>query len=390
MDTDDLQDFLQHWNWRAAFDARTLERGEDYFLDGRVAELQHREESGHDMLTAVVDGSGKRPYLCHVALLQDGEKPGLRSACSCPMASGCKHVVAALMEAELVPAAEWAGTAGAPDAGNPTPDFFDPRPVRTAVQPAAPGLREWARWLDGLRSSPATAPTALVAAAERRFALLLRTNGSQLLVKPAWLRPSKSRNKNANAAGTWVDPQPLALGRSGPQPMPAAGWPAGVATALAALMQGYSDALGGQPWWTVEAVHQEDALQDLIGRHPLYFERGSAPLALGERLPLQWRWADLPDGSQRLDACVTAEGEDALLLVGATRAWYLFKRALRFGAIDAAAETLRALQSAPPPPVQAEQVDTLRALMAKKGELFHLPEPAGPPPSGWTWRPCPC
>lgn len=379
MNTEDFREFLQHWDWSRAFNARTLARAEDYFLLGHVVALEHIQDAGQDVLLALVEGNRAQPYACRIAVLHEPRGSRLQSVCTCPMASNCKHVAAALMEAEDSPQEAWLGDAadGAPGPGGPLFDAAAPWAPTALIKPDPAGMAAWTHWYQHL--DPAARPPGEVAEAERRFGLLLRTEERRLLVRPAWLRPSKARSQTA--AGTWVDPQPLRLMHSGPTPMPAAGWPPGVATALAALMQGDTRMVGSQPWWTVEATHQEDALLDLVDGYPLFFERGSAPLALGAPLPLRWRWTDEPDGSQQLTACVTEGQEEALLLHGTARAWYLLRRARRFGPVDAPAAALRALARAMPPPVQAEQVVALRELLAQDGARLALPSPAQRPPA---------
>jgi uncharacterized Zn finger protein len=72
--------------------AQSFQRGEDYYLEGRVVSLVQRG----DALQAEVEGSQYRPYRVRVHFDQGGIT---EATCSCPYDWGgwCKHVVAALL-----------------------------------------------------------------------------------------------------------------------------------------------------------------------------------------------------------------------------------------------------------------------------------------------------
>lgn len=73
---------------------RMIHAGLEYFLQGRVTELQVDAEL--DMVAGVVRGSANRRYLTSVAF--DDEEYGSfpETSCSCPVGDGCKHVAALL------------------------------------------------------------------------------------------------------------------------------------------------------------------------------------------------------------------------------------------------------------------------------------------------------
>lgn len=67
------------------------EKGEDYFDRGLVSELDARESEG--ILDGAVQGRGSRPYQVNIRFLPESN---IRSHCSCPVGSDCKHVAAVL------------------------------------------------------------------------------------------------------------------------------------------------------------------------------------------------------------------------------------------------------------------------------------------------------
>jgi superfamily II DNA or RNA helicase len=79
---------------RELFDLSTYRRGLDYHRSGRVVEV-HFSEDGD--LVGRVRGSGRTPYSIHIVF--DGNGDYRESHCTCPVGSGCKHVVASLLEA---------------------------------------------------------------------------------------------------------------------------------------------------------------------------------------------------------------------------------------------------------------------------------------------------
>lgn len=68
------------------------ERGVDYARRGRVAVA--RWEPATQTLTAEVFGSERAPYRCRIRF--DGLRL-MSSSCSCPVATACKHVIAAVI-----------------------------------------------------------------------------------------------------------------------------------------------------------------------------------------------------------------------------------------------------------------------------------------------------
>jgi superfamily II DNA or RNA helicase len=82
------------------FDAKTLERGRQYWREGRVLEVERISSSGEAIrLESSVEGSDDEPYTQEIRVkLKRGDVDG---GCSCPVGSNCKHVVAALLQANM-------------------------------------------------------------------------------------------------------------------------------------------------------------------------------------------------------------------------------------------------------------------------------------------------
>ena len=88
------KDFVMSSDWRKWFTSTILQRGEDYFLKGRVRPLK-KTVGGYQ---AQVVGT----YVYTVRLVMDGNEI-VDSSCNCPYAvdgSPCKHQAAALFQYE--------------------------------------------------------------------------------------------------------------------------------------------------------------------------------------------------------------------------------------------------------------------------------------------------
>lgn len=83
------------------FDSATLARGMGYLRDERIIELSDLSPDGR--IEAWVRGSGRQPYHLHIRLGMDskGNVAQLAGACTCPVGTRCKHMVAALFAFQL-------------------------------------------------------------------------------------------------------------------------------------------------------------------------------------------------------------------------------------------------------------------------------------------------
>ncbi len=352
----ELTRLLQDAEWRSNFDDRTLARARVYAADGSVSTLRSRIENGVHMLSAQVEGSHGEQYDCQVDVHDHGEWLTLDCDCSCPVGVDCKHAAAML----LVATGDVVRTA-APT----TPARLQPQRAKAdTADSSTSGLASWEDWLRTLQP-PAPSHEA---EPDRRFGVLLRAGGgspvAELLAWPAWLRPSKQRNRSE-----LVDPQPLQLDpRHGAVPTPAGGWPIEAAAALATLVPHQYVNVGGQRWVPIRAIHEEQALEYLLAHFPVWFERGSVPLQRADTLPLQLYWHEAADGSQQLRARV--EAGDAVLLRGAGL-WYVQPAQGRYGRVEGDPYLLDRLPHAPV--LQPPQVAALRQRLQRGGPA--LPEP---------------
>ncbi len=401
MTPDQLHQELQQSEWISNFDERTLQRAADYVRRRRVTELRFGNDSSADncVIEGTVRGSQRQPYRSRVEVERHGSWLTLATTCSCPVGDECKHAAAILLVAANLPPAAWPGAP--PEARRKKArGVKDPSKAEELVQRLLDAglhehaeklrkltsqrqglaasqldMRSWSEWLQ--RMQPLPVPRADAAQAKRQFGLLLRgsTEHDELLVNPVWLRPGKSAN------GHLVDPKPLLLDDfRGPVPAPDAGWPAGIAGALAVLCQAPDQRIAGHYWTTIQALHQEQALETVADVYPVFFEKGAVPLTRGPNLPLQARWHSLADGSQRLRAELEADhahGEAPLLLRG-TGLWYVLPHAGRFGKIEGERALLDGIESAPA--VLPEQVDALCAQLQHKQTSPPIPLPEPRPP----------
>jgi len=88
---------------RDNFDRRTITRGNDYYLDGRVINIKkykttsYKTEVRVTTLFSEVRGSGRHIYKQKI-ILPNIENTQIDGECSCPVGYNCKHVVAVLFK----------------------------------------------------------------------------------------------------------------------------------------------------------------------------------------------------------------------------------------------------------------------------------------------------
>ncbi|MGM0672680.1 SNF2-related protein [Thioalkalivibrio sp.] len=78
----------------ASFDPLFMERGLDYFQQGRVKDVRVTEKEDGFLLLGSVQGSGSCLYTQDVHVRQYGMHVDIEGFCSCPVAYQCKHVAA--------------------------------------------------------------------------------------------------------------------------------------------------------------------------------------------------------------------------------------------------------------------------------------------------------
>jgi superfamily II DNA or RNA helicase len=358
MTLDDLRQWLQQHALDSTFDQRTLQRGLDYALRGRVLELELQSlDAQAGLLRGTVSGSGGHAYACSVQVALRDRGLQVETDCSCPVGIDCKHAAAMLLSVMT--------DDGAPAVAVPLPAPPDWRAIEAARQAEAE-LSSWDHWLASLDRMAKTAPPAEPG---RRFGILLRggDHGDRLLALPAWLRPSKGRT----AHRSWVDPQPLRSSELfGPVPAPPDGWPEPMATALALLLAAPPVSFGNLAWAAIRSVQAEHALEYLLAHYPVWYERGSQPLERGPTLATQLEWVPTGDGSQRLQ--MRLDAPDARLLRGAGL-WYVHPQARRYGRVEGDAQLLERLLGAPV--LKLSQLAAVRQRLASSNAGRHLPAP---------------
>ncbi|WP_158681626.1 DEAD/DEAH box helicase [Microbulbifer pacificus] len=152
-------------------DDRTFDRGQDYFLRGRVQEALWDEEA--QIYRGRVKGSARFVYRVEL----DVEQGHLVGLCSCPVALNCKHAVATALE--LLQRTEH----------REAPSAKPPR-----VPAAAPRAPQWQRWLEHLPPAPRSRPAQLEHGHHYlQYVLELNTQGRlQLATKKGYLKKDGS------------------------------------------------------------------------------------------------------------------------------------------------------------------------------------------------------
>jgi len=100
---DEVGDFLRTRlpEWRSLFPSRYVGRGRSYWEEGAVTIVGVRGGLEGFTVDARVEGSTPEPYKTRIDLFVAGKSGAtVASDCSCPMVTGCKHVVAILFALE--------------------------------------------------------------------------------------------------------------------------------------------------------------------------------------------------------------------------------------------------------------------------------------------------
>lgn len=127
----DLRDLMQ------ITDAGGYSRGLAYFREGNVLDVEWDED--RQELEAHVKGSHNATYLVEVGFVSSHGKSHARSSrCTCPVRSGCKHVVAALLASNVQEYSQQTGSRIAEPVA-------DPAPAKQQVAPSWRALVEASR-----------------------------------------------------------------------------------------------------------------------------------------------------------------------------------------------------------------------------------------------------
>ena len=353
----ELAELLHHVEWRSNFDEKSLARAQAYASDGSVRGLKIRQDDEHYILTAKVDGSYGQRYACEVSIRQYDRRLIVDGICRCPVHLNCKHAAAMLLQVAEDDAPRLTQTT------NATPDWL----TRLQAMQEHEALASWERWLAALERLPASTPTANP---EHRFGILLRSSDEpphRLLALPAWLRPSASRA----SVGSLVDPQPVKLDDNhGAIPTPEGGWPEPAIAALDVLLSAPAIMRGSAPWRSIQTLHAERALEQLLALYPAWHERGSQPVVRGPDLAISLEWIEADNGNQHLQMRPDIEG--AQLLCGAG-IWYIHAKNGHYGRAEGDARLFSLLGSIPA--LEPRQLATVRRKLATSKVGQRLPDP---------------
>lgn len=140
-------------------DRHTAVRGEEVFAAGRVLSVA---EASPGRLEGEVEGSAGQVYQTRVTLSAHGSVIQVISHCSCPVASGCKHGAALILNWLRDQDEGVSTTSGQPDAAIPCAGAVSSATPSVASPPSAPGSPDMAmpgyerlqvlHWVRGLRT----------------------------------------------------------------------------------------------------------------------------------------------------------------------------------------------------------------------------------------------
>ena len=109
----DLTLHLDDAGLRSRFGSATHDRAVDYVRRGKVLACRHRVDDEGDVdIHGSVEGSAGEIYGCNVSVGRSGSGVWTYGRCSCPVADGCKHMVALLLTVRAQQAEEYAEGAG--------------------------------------------------------------------------------------------------------------------------------------------------------------------------------------------------------------------------------------------------------------------------------------
>jgi len=375
VDAEEVRNYLAGIDWTRQFDPGTLRRANAYLANDHLQSLSlERDRRGVTRLRALVRGSGEEIYEPWIEFRDQGRgRFALAGSCDCPVNGPCKHQALTLLYAQRFSPERWpkdepaSPPPSAPLASDPLeslPEWLRSAMAGQIAAQSASNLPAWEHWFSRLSQLPqaALAPES----SERRFGLVLREVHGRLAVLPAFLRPGRGR------MGGLVDPKPLELTPQGPIPTPPGGWSGADAMAIATLLSGPSYGTRRSDPVVIDASHTEIALQQLMQRHPVFWEKGSMPIEAGPDQGLQISWQDLPDGSQQLRLALKS-GEGGFLLFGHS-IWYIQPQERRYGRVTDSPALVAAMASAPT--LQPEDVSEVRNRLKRLDTLpIALPQP---------------
>ncbi|MBS0212465.1 MAG: DEAD/DEAH box helicase [Proteobacteria bacterium] len=349
-------------------------------MHGRVLEFHALDDSGWRW-GGKVRGSARKPYQCEATLTPDSDRRGsrMRSHCSCPVGTDCKHVAALLYaiswEQEEDDAIDDKTALGvAPivisvgvgqDAAEDGPDLPESLSsaelaelIARATQRRAALLAEqpdpMAAWRPWLAQVDPPAPAAATPAADIGLLVRAETFGEPPGLLVALVHFQTGRQ------GQRIAPKNVNRGEHLPREAPAGGWPDTDLAAASLLLERPPCHVGGLTFVRIHGRALELAFQHLLGRYPAFWEKAAQPLRCGPERGLQLQWQEQADGSQRL-VCVIAEDRGGRLLQG-DGLWYADVEHGELGRIGAGEHLFELARRAPVLAPEASQA--LQAALA--------------------------
>ncbi|HEY8567751.1 DEAD/DEAH box helicase [Microbulbifer sp.] len=326
---------------RAMVDDLTFERGEDYFLRGRVQETIWDEQS--QIYRGRVKGSARLVYRVELDM-DHGRLVGL---CSCPVGLNCKHAVAtalALLQRDERP---------------------EPRPETVSRQiPAAAKTPEWQRWLEQLPPAPRPTPAQLEHGLHYLlYVLEQNTLGRlQLATQKGYLKKDGSWSQLKHFA-----PDTTRLGWNRPSHL------LDEDVTILQLLP-HINAVG-QLGLVGEQGRQ--ALIHLFNSGRFYFE--DTPIQRGPARALNWTWQTRDDQSQQLVA--ELEGTESIgqwKLIPVTPPCYLDMDTAEVGDINTPLPTTQLAHLLEMPAVSAAEVGLMSVQLRQLVPATQLPLPVEP------------
>jgi superfamily II DNA or RNA helicase len=339
---------------RAIGNIAYFERGVSYFSGRKVLSI---ELGGSDQISGVVAGSGGRIYSVDIAVSEasDGRIENIDGYCSCPIGYNCKHVVAVMLEAaqKVIDITPEPATFKAPSHAKPNVQARLPGPVSAWLDrfnaPDGPEIIQ-------TRSKPSNS--------NEMFYVFRRSFQGRAEIVPfkAYVKKDGTIGKNVQEYS----------GRHGLSHAPAG---TSLEDAVIFAQLGYLSSLSYPPqydWPDGEELAQ--FLQQVVGTGRARAEDVRGPLlkwAEPRKVAFQWQLDD--QGNQTLG--VSDDNGRALVLLPFPTPVFIDKTtdSIGFAETDLSPHVANALAIAPPVP--AEAVDAVTAILAEHGEQVPKPNP---------------
>jgi SNF2 family DNA or RNA helicase len=332
-----------------SFDSGAVARGKQYWQQGRVSHF-NMDAQGVPMIRAAVEGSETLPYNLSVSITRTGETVKFKTACSCAVGRGCKHVVAALMEAckrmQLEQAALGRAASKAKAADIEAPPLMMPPEIR--------------QWLDQM--SPASGESAhserkrllyILLPSRAQDATILRLYTARLLRDGSFSEDSLEMYHGADAA---LRTPPKFLGDDD----------------LELLRALFPYRLGGSGEYLLDGRRGAGLMRELLDTQRCYWVALDTPLKLGAARPAEPAWDVEHDGSQRLSLRASP---DVTALLPLLPPWFVDAACGECGELQIELEPRVARALIKSPLLPAELVSQVAEVLARRVPAKLLPPP---------------